>query len=128
MTHRRKLPYDAHPRYHQRKLLIITALIGAALCLLTINTTGRLVFTTSLLFLALSTFLAACDLNCCAMKKAQNPDEDLDWPRVVTMVADLLLAILLQLAFWASAATAENMYRGSSVCAAYAALADLLCS
>lgn len=128
MTYRRKLQYNAHPLFHQRKVLIITALIGAALCLLTVNTNDGLVFTISLLFLVLSTFLAACDLNCHAMKKAYQPDEDVPWPRVVTMVADFVLGIALQLMFWASAATAENMWYGSRVCAAYAALADLLCS
>ncbi|EME46217.1 hypothetical protein DOTSEDRAFT_42754, partial [Dothistroma septosporum NZE10] len=87
-----------------------------------------MVFTVGLLFLVLSTFLSACDLNCYAMKKVNLPDKETPWPRIITMIFDFLLAIILHLLFWVSAAVAENMWRGSRLCAAYAALADLQCS
>lgn len=128
MVYRRKLPYDTHPLFSQRQILIITSLIGAALCLLTINASGDLTYTVSLLFLFLSTFLAACDLNCYAMTKIKQPEEELRWPQVVTIVADLFLAIVLQLSVWASADAVEHLSPGSRVCAAHAALTDLLCS
>ncbi|KAF2169965.1 hypothetical protein M409DRAFT_19580 [Zasmidium cellare ATCC 36951] len=124
------LPYKSHPIYHLRRLLLIVSLLGVFLCFISGDPYALTIFFACVFVLAVSIFFVLCDLTAYALKKAQSPDHDPQWPKIIFMVGDVILAVVLQFAFWTAIATLENRgpYYGSTTCPAYAALTPLICS
>lgn len=96
------LPFNSHPLFRLRKLTIIIATL--AILLSSTSTFDYYGPSASILF---SIFLLICSVLICiidlvwyAQKKALNPDEGPHWPSKKFMLADLLLAISLFVAFW----------------------------
>ena len=80
--------------------------------------------------LAGSALFSAYDVFLYATKKAEHPDEDPMWPQVKIMTLDVILALVLQLTFWAALGELRWSYGPSpaQVFGAYGILADLICS
>lgn len=124
------LPYTSHPIFHLRKLSLIVACLGAFSCFVFADPYGGPIFLILVFLLIVSIFFVLCDLTAYALKKAQNPDQDPEWPRIVFMVGDVCLAVLLQFAFWVAISALETggYYYGSKTFPAYAALTIFICS
>jgi hypothetical protein len=82
------------------------------------------------ILLGVSAFLCALDLICYASRKKENPDEEPERPTGKWALVDLIMAILLQFAFWTSLVDLSEFYRYDyySVLGLYGILADLICS
>ncbi|KAK4504186.1 hypothetical protein PRZ48_005102 [Zasmidium cellare] len=124
------LPYKSHPIFHLRKLLLIVAGIGLVFCFITADPYDRPFFFACVFLLAVSIFFVLCDLTSYALKKAQDPEHDPKWPRVIFMIGDVILAVVLHFSFWTAIASLEyrGPYYSSTTGPAYAALAPLICS
>lgn len=124
------LPYRAHPLYHLRKALIVTDIIGIILSVLLIGPYGPSGDGSIPFWLAISAPVAAADLVFYATKKLADPDNNPPWPRKLWVIGDILLAIILQIVFWAAIASLSwrYSYGGDAIFGAYAALACFIAS
>ena len=75
-----------------------------------------------------SAFLCALDLICYASRKKDNPDEEPNRPAGRWALVDLIMAILLQFAFWVAIIDLTDYYYGPNVLGIYGILADFVCS
>jgi hypothetical protein len=119
------LPFKSHPLFILRKAIIIIALIVLVLCFV-----GPSYLAGFSAWLLVSLAFCALDVYIYATKKAENPDEDPKWPTVLWIVGDLLLSLIQQFVFWAALAALSYRYYSYylDIVAAYAALANFLCS
>lgn len=123
------LPYKSHPLYGLRNVTSIIAFIGIILCFLCFDTyrPGFIVC-----FLLFSAIFSRLDVFLYALRRVEHPDEEPKWPNLKIMNGDLLLAVILQFAFWAAVGeiTWGYGYRGgpSRVAEAYGILTAFLCS
>lgn len=117
------LPLDSHPLYYQRKTSIIIAVIGLILSILAFWSIG---FLTGL-FLAASIVFCLADLVLYACEKVKDPDNDPKWPTRRWMFGDAVVAVVLQIVFWA-ALSHLMWYYGNPVLQAYSALTACICS
>ena len=121
------LPLSSHPIYNLRKVSIIIAAIGFIFCLLCIPAYNGQVLIPCTLLLACSPFFCGADVVLYAVKKAEDPDNNPEWPKRKWMIGDVLLAIVLQYVFWVTISIWSWLYNGN-VFVAYGALAAFLCS
>ena len=127
------LPFSSHPLYRLRRATTIFAVIGALLCFLGSLQWGPYYgasLHSNFVLLGLSAFLCALDLICYASRKKDSPDEEPERPTGKWALIDLIMALLLQFAFWASLAVLGDSYGYYSfnVLGLYGILADLVCS
>ncbi|KAK5164939.1 uncharacterized protein LTR77_009604 [Saxophila tyrrhenica] len=121
------LPFSSHPLFKLRRASIIIALIGIFLCVCSFKPWSDGSLVGAALILAISALCCAADLLRYAIKKVENPDQDPLWPQRKWMLADGVLAVVLQFTFWAAAS--DLSYSGDDiVVAAYGVLGALLCS
>lgn len=125
------LPYSSHPLYQLRGAIIVFAILGLILCIL--GSSSRPYYSPALnlsfTLLGASAFLCALDLLCYASRKKDNPDEEPNRPAGRWALVDLIMAILLQFAFWiAIIDLTEYIYYSPNVLGIYGILADLVCS
>ncbi len=121
------LPYSSHPIYNLRKIAIIIALIGIVLCLLSYNPYSNGAPAENGISLAITALFCTADLILYATNKLEKPDEDPKWPTLKWMVGDAILALILQLMFWAAMNGLSYGYQ-TNIIGAYGALAAFLCS
>lgn len=128
------LPFKSHPLYTLRKSIFLFALLGVLLC---IFGSGPFfigyIASWSFSLLAFSAFLSALDLICWATKKKNDPDHEPKRPNGAWAIVDVLMAVVLQFAFWATISMLADELRysygtGITIFVIYGILADLVCS
>ena len=126
------LPFSSHPLYQLRRAIIISAILGVILCILGSSWYPYYGGALSLSFMLLggSAFLCALDLICYASRKKDNPDEEPKRPAGRWALVDLIMAILLQFAFWTTIIELTDYYGyySPNLLGIYGILADLVCS